>query len=47
LIYLLTKNGENANVQLKKIEEWLVTENPLPRDVNWSFAGEANDQAES
>ena len=41
------KSGENANVQLKKIEEWLVTENPLPRDVNWSFAGEANDQAES
>lgn len=41
------KSGENANVQLKKIEEWLTTENPLPRDVNWSFAGEANDQAES
>ena len=41
------KSGENANVQLKKIEEWLVTENPLPKDVNWSFAGEANDQAES
>ena len=41
------KNGENANIQLKKIEEWLLTENPLPRDVNWSFAGEANDQAES
>ena len=44
---LTTSNGENANIQLKKIEEWLLTENPLPRDVNWSFAGEANDQAES
>ncbi len=41
------KSGENANEQLKKIEEWLITENPLPRDVIWSFAGEANDQAES
>ena len=41
------KNGENVNEQLKKIEEWLTKENPLPKNVNWSFAGEANDQAES
>ena len=41
------KNGENANEQLKKIEEWLTKNKPLPENVNWSFAGEANDQAES
>ena len=41
------KNGENANEQIKKIQDWLQSEDPLPNGVNWSFTGEANDQAES
>ncbi len=41
------KDGENANEQIAKIEEWLNIDDPLPKEVDWSFTGEANDQAES
>ncbi len=37
----------NANSEIKKLEEWIITESPLPKGVDWEFTGEANDQAES
>ena len=37
----------NANSEIKKLEEWIINESPLPKGVDWEFTGEANDQAES
>ncbi len=39
--------GANANKEIKDLEKWFKVENPLPKEVNWEFTGEANDQAES
>ena len=39
--------GANANEEVKILEKWLITNDPLPKGVEWEFTGEANDQAES
>jgi multidrug efflux pump len=36
-----------ANERIQQITRWLEAENPLPADVNWEWAGDQEEQAES